>query len=197
VIPGIDTTTALRRTGGNRKRYESLLTRFADSQSAVATDIRAALATEDVAAARRIAHSLKGASANLGVTSLAEIAAKVEAAIESKRAVEPDLEALSQSLDATIAAIRIAIPAESPVPVPVTCRVEPAAVAQPLARLKRLLEADDGEASDLILEVRPQLSNVLTAREIDALIGHVGNFAYGDALKSLSNILARLSLTLE
>jgi hypothetical protein len=70
-------------------------------------------------------------------------------------------------------------------------------VAQPLARLKRLLEADDGEASDLILEVRPQLSKVLNAAEIDALIGHVGNFAYGDALKSLSNILARLSLTLE
>ena len=100
-------------------------------------------------------------------------------------------------LDAAIAAIRIAVPAESPTPVPVTHYVEPAAVAQPLARLKRLLEADDGEASDLILEVRPQLSNVLTASEIDALIGHVGNFAYGDALKSLSNILARLSLTLE
>jgi CheY-like chemotaxis protein len=197
VIPGIDTTTALRRTGGNRKRYESLLARFADSQSAAPSDIRAALATEDSTAARRIAHSLKGASANLGVNSLAEIAAKVEAAIESKRAVEPDLEALSQSLDATIAAIRIALPVESPAPVPVPCNIGPAAVARPLARLKRLLEADDGEASDLILEVRPQLSNVLTPGEIDALIGHVGNFAYGDALKSLSNILARLSLTLE
>jgi CheY-like chemotaxis protein len=197
VIPGIDTTTALRRTGGNRKRYESLIARFADSQSAAPSDIRAALATGDADAARRIAHSLKGASANLGVNSLAEIAAKVEAAIESKRTVEPDLEALSQSLDATIAAIRIAVPAESPVPVPVTCNVERAAVAQPLARLKRLLEADDGEASDLILEVRPQLSNVLTTAEIDALIGHIGNFAYGDALKSLSNILARLALTLE
>jgi two-component system sensor histidine kinase/response regulator len=197
VIPGIDTTTALRRTGGNRKRYESLLARFADSQSGAPSDIRAALATEDVTAARRIAHSLKGASANLGVNSLAEIAAKVETAIESKQAVAPDLEALSQSLDATIAAIRIAVPAESPAPASATCNVEPAAVAQPLARLKRLLEADDGEASDLILEVRPQLSKVLNAAEIDALIGHVGNFAYGDALKSLSNILARLSLTLE
>jgi two-component system sensor histidine kinase/response regulator len=197
VIPGIDTTTALRRTGGNRKRYESLLVRFADSQSAAASDIQAALSTEDATSARRIAHSLKGASANLGADALAEEAAKVEVAIESKRGVAPALDALSQSLNATTAAIRTALPAESPVPECATCTVEPAAVAQPLSRLKRLLEADDGEASDFILEVRPQLSKVLTATEIDALIGNVGNFAYGDALKSLSNILARLSLTLE
>src|SRR5689334_24035335 len=63
---------------------------------------------------RRIAHSLKGASANLGADSLAETAAKAEAAIESKQAVAPALEELSQSLNATIAAILAAVPAESP-----------------------------------------------------------------------------------
>jgi two-component system, sensor histidine kinase and response regulator len=197
MIPGIDTTTALRRTGGNHKRYESLLARFADSQSAAASDILAALATEDATSARRIAHSLKGASGNLGANSLAEKAGKVEAAIESKQGVAPAVEALSQSLNATIAAIRTAFPVASPVSDCAACTDDPAAVAQPLGRLKRLLEADDGEASDFILEVRPQLSKVLTAAEIDALIGHVGNFAYGDALQSLSTILARLSLTLE
>jgi two-component system sensor histidine kinase/response regulator len=197
VIPGIDTATALRRTGGNRKRYESLLARFADSQSAAPSDIRTALATEDPPAARRIAHSLKGASANLGANSLAEEAANVEEAIESRRGVAPALEALSQSLNATIAAIRTAFPAESSVPDLGTSTVEPASLSQPLARLKRLLETDDGEASDLILEVRPQLSTILTAPEIEALLSDVGNFAYDDALNSLSKILARLSLTLE
>jgi two-component system sensor histidine kinase/response regulator len=196
VIPGIDTATALRRTGGNRKRYESLLARFADSQSAAPSDIQTALATEDPPAARRIAHSLKGASANLGANSLAEEAAKVEEAIESGRAVAPALAALSQSLSATIAAIRAAVPAESPVHLG-AYSVDSASVSQPLARLKRLLETDDGEASDVILEVRPQLSKILTAPEIEALISDVGNFAYGDALNSLSKILARLSLTLE
>lgn len=197
VIAGIDTSTALRRTGGNRKRYESLLARFAASQSAAPSQIRAALATEDTMAARRIAHSLKGASANLGANSLAEKAAEVEAAIESKQAVAPALEMLSESLNATIAAILTAVPAESPAPDSATGIVEPAAIAQLLVRLKRFLEADDGEASEFILEIRPQLSKVLTPAEIDALIGHVGNFEYGDALKSLSTILARLSVTLE
>jgi two-component system sensor histidine kinase/response regulator len=197
MIPGIDTATALKRTGGNPQRYESLLTCFVDSQSAAPLEIRAALAIEDATAALRIAHSLKGASANLGANSLAEKAAQVEAAIESKRGVARALEALSHSLNATIAAIRTAVPAESPARDSAVGAVEPAAMVQSLARLKRLLQADDGAASDFILEVRPQLSKVLTAAEIDALMSHVGNFAYGDALNSLSHILARLSLTLE
>ena len=37
VIPGIDAETAIRRTGGSRKRYESLLHRFANTQSRAST----------------------------------------------------------------------------------------------------------------------------------------------------------------
>jgi len=47
VIAGIDVATALKRTGGNRKRYESLLRRFADPQSNAPDNIRAALAAND------------------------------------------------------------------------------------------------------------------------------------------------------
>jgi len=195
VIPGIDTVTALKRTGGNRQRYEGLLARFADSQAPVVAEIRAALASGDAATAKRLAHSLKGAAANLGAGVLAESAAKAEAAIGSDQPAPPALEALARSLSETIAAIRSALPME-----PAgfaSAGADPVSVSRPLARLKKLLEADDGEASDFILEARPQLSKVLTAAEIDTLIGHVGNFAYADALRSLSSIAARLSLTLE
>jgi signal transduction histidine kinase/DNA-binding response OmpR family regulator/HPt (histidine-containing phosphotransfer) domain-containing protein len=195
VIPGIDTATALKRTGGNRKRYESLLTRFADSQAGAIGNIRVALDANDSPTAERIAHSLKGAAANLGATSLAEAAARAEAAIDSKQSVPPVLEELSRSLDATIQAIRTALPAEAPAAA--TARADPSTVAQPLAQLKKLLEADDGAASDFILGARSDLSKVLTAAEIDALADHVGNFAYSDALQTLSSIAARLSLRLE
>jgi len=195
VIPGIDTATALKRTGGNRKRYESLLTRFSDSQSAVLSDIRGALAANDSPTAQRLAHSLKGAAANLGATSLAEIATQVEAAIKTNHSVSAALDALSASLDATITAIRTALPQESPAPT--TAAASPSTVVQPLAQLKRLLEADDSEASDFILDTRPHLLKVLTSAEVETLVGQVGNFAYADALQSLSKIAARLSLTLE
>jgi two-component system sensor histidine kinase/response regulator len=195
VIPGIDTPTALKRTGGNRKRYESLLSRFAESQSEVLAQIRAALAAHDSQTARRIAHSLKGASANLGATSLSETAAKAEAAIESNHSVSPALDALDESLQATIAAIRSALPEEP------SCSgaavADPANAGSSLAQLKKLLEADDGEASDFILDARPHLLTVLTAEELNTLTSHVCNFAYSDALRHLSAIAGRLSLSLE
>ncbi len=197
LIPGIDTATALKRTGGNRKRYESLLQRFADSQSHVLDDIRAALAAKDSPTAQRFAHSLKGASANLGANALAEVAAAAEAAIESNDSIAPALDSLSRALDLTIGAIRTVLPVESASAGISSPNADPDSVVQPLAHLKKLLEADDGDASDFLLDARPALCPVLTSAEINSLFTHVGNFAYSDALRSLSEIATRLSLRLE
>jgi CheY-like chemotaxis protein len=195
VIPGIDTPTALKRTGGNRKRYESLLLRFAESQAGAARDIRDALADQDSRTAERLAHSLKGAAGNLGATSLAEAAARTEAEITSKQSTPVSLDELSHTLDATIGAIRAVLPLDEPSPT--AADADPSIACQPLARLKKLLEADDGAASDLFVSARPLLSNVLTAAEMEALAGQVGNFAYAEALQTLSSIASRLSLNLE
>jgi signal transduction histidine kinase/CheY-like chemotaxis protein len=197
VISGIDTATALKRTGGNLKRYESLLHRFADSQAAVVGDIRDALIAKDTPTAQRLAHSLKGAAANLGVTALAELAAKAESAIDSNQGIPLALETLSHSLDTSLAAIRSALPKETASDSSAVAPSDPSTVAQPLSQLKKLLENDDGDAADFILDARPDLCKVLTAAEIDALLGQVGNFAYSEALQSLSSIATRLSLTLE
>jgi signal transduction histidine kinase/CheY-like chemotaxis protein/HPt (histidine-containing phosphotransfer) domain-containing protein len=197
LIPGIDTAGALKRTGGNRKRYESLLSRFADSQASVVSDIRDALAAKDSATAKRLAHSLKGASANLGAAALAEAAAKAESAIESNREIGPSLEILSNSLRSIVAAISAALPKEPARDGSTAASADPSTVKKPLEHLKKLLENDDGDASDFVVDSRPNLSKVLTAAEIDTLIGYVGNFAYADALRSVASIAARLSLKLE
>ncbi len=197
VIPGIDVVTALKRTGGNSKRYESLLQRFAASQSHALNEIRAALAANDSATAQRVAHSLKGASANLGANALAEVAAAAEAAIDANQSIGPALESLSRSLDLTVAAIRTALPADSSATSTPSRNADPSTVVQPLSQLKKLLEADDGEASDFLLDARPVLLEVLTSAEIDSLSAHVGNFAYSDALHSVAEIAARLALRLE
>ena len=73
----------LRRTGGNRKRYETLLRKFAEQQASTVDAIEAALAAGDAATAERAAHSLKGAAATLGASSLSEAAARAEVAIKT------------------------------------------------------------------------------------------------------------------
>ena len=195
-IAGIDTKTALKRTGGNPKRYESLLERFADSESQVVSEIRRALAANDTSTARRLAHSLKGAAGNLGAESLSELAAKAEAALGRNQGVDAALEALSGSLDAVVAAIRAALPGE-PVPSSSDASVDSTTMAESLARLKQLLESDDGEAADFLLDARPVFLKFLTREEIATLQGQVGNFDYADALQSVSQVASRLSLKLE
>jgi signal transduction histidine kinase/DNA-binding response OmpR family regulator/HPt (histidine-containing phosphotransfer) domain-containing protein len=195
-IAGIDTKAALRRTGGNRLRYEALLRKFAHPSQGGVKEIRSALAAGDVSTAVRAAHSLKGAAANLGATALAEDAAKVEHAITNGKGLEDKLGALTSSLAGVVEAIRSSLPAEKVAPATAE-PLDSGAVVQPLTRLKTLLKHDDGEAADFILEVRPVLSKVLTEAEITTLADSVGNFDFEAALNSLSGIAARLSLTLE
>jgi two-component system, sensor histidine kinase and response regulator len=110
-IVGIDTNLGLKRIGGKRERYESLLRKFAGQQAGVAEAIRGALSVGDASTAEREAHSLKGAASALGATALAEHAAKVEIAINTGQNVEEALESLSHSLVAVVEAIRAALPA--------------------------------------------------------------------------------------
>jgi len=196
-IPGVDTAAALKRTGGNIKRYQSLLHAFADSQAPVVSNIRAALSAKDTPTARRLAHSLKGAAANLGVSALAEVAAKAESAIGSNQGIPLALENLYHSLGTALAAIRSALPKEIAADGSAVAASDPSIAAQLLLQLKKLLENDDGSAADFILDARPNLCKVLSGSEIEALVGHIANFAYSDALQSLSTIATRLSLSLE
>ena len=112
IIPGIDVAVGLRRTGGNRKRYETLLRKFAEQQASAVDTIEAALSAGDVATAERTAHSLKGAAATLGAISLSESAAKAETAIKKGYGIDDAVSFLSLSLDAALADLRTALPAD-------------------------------------------------------------------------------------
>ena len=196
-IPGIDTQTALNRTGGNCQRYESFLRRFAETQVSAVQEIRAALDANDLATAQRAAHSLKGAAANLGADALATAAANAEIAIKTQNNVVLAVAELEGSLTKAVAAIRQALPAAVPKTVAGSGNGDPSVVAQPLSRLKQLLEADDSEAADFIVESQASFSTVLTGTEIESLTRLVGDFDYEGALRAVSGIADRLSLKLE
>jgi hypothetical protein len=105
--------------------------------------------------------------------------------------------ALSLALNQVMADLRAALPEETGGNGSGRGSADPATVEAPLARLKQLLEADDGEAADFIVDARPQLAGVLTSTEIKTLADRVGKFDFDAALKYLSGIASRLSLNLE
>ena len=196
-VPGIDVDAGLRRTGGNRKRYETLLRKFAEQQSGTGAALVAALAKGDMATAERTAHSLKGAAATLGAKALAEAASQAEAAIKNRKDPGQDVHRVTGALDALLADLRAALPDDAAGNGASSHSGDPASVQEPLGRLKRLLEADDGEAADFIVDARPRFAGILTPAEIRTLTDHVGKFDFDAALGCLSGIAARLSLDLE
>ena len=196
-IVGIDVTSALKRIGGNRKRYETLLHRFVQRQANAVEAIRESLSSGDAATAERAAHSLKGAAGTLGAMAVSSAAAKVEAAIRDSQGIDPALASLSDDLVKAVEAIRAAFPEGLSGNKNGGDSVDPAAVVGPLKRLKQLLENDDGEATDFIIEARPNLSEVLTDMEIENLSELVGDYNFEAALKCLSGITSRLQLNLE
>ena len=159
--------------------------------------MRAALSIGDAATAERAAHSLKGAAGTLGAVSLSEAAASAESAVRTANGVDAALGALSLSLAPVIQAIRTALPEESGGNGAAPPAGDPATVAEPLTRLKRLLETDDGEAADFIVDAKTRLAGVLTPAEIKTLADRVGNFDFEAALTCLSGIASRLQLNLE
>jgi two-component system sensor histidine kinase/response regulator len=196
-IPGIDTQTALKRTGGNRQRYVSLLQRFADSQVGAVGEIRAALKAQDSPTAQRIAHSLKGAAANLGANALATAAGSAGVAINTQSEVEPALVEMERALFVAVAAIQETLPSAEKAESTLSGNGDPSAVLQPLSRLKMLLEADDSEAAEFILEAQGSFAAVLSSTEIETLTRMVSDFDYESALRAVSGIADRLSLKLE
>jgi two-component system sensor histidine kinase/response regulator len=194
-IEGVDTQSALRRTGGNPKRYEMLLRKFAESANV--EEIREAHAAGDTATAARAAHSLKGAAANLGATTVANAAAVVETALKTGQIVQPLLDTLATKLRSIVQAIRSALPSEQVGEIASAATADPGFVAAHLQKLTKLLSNDDGDAADFILEAQPELAKVLTGSEITSLRDFVSNYDFVGALKCVSAIASRLGLKLE
>jgi len=196
-IPGIDVRSGLTRTGGNRGRYETLLRKFAEQQEYIIDTMQNALKIGDAASAERAAHSLKGAAGTLGATSLAEAAAEAETAIRTGNGIDGAIAALKQSLDPVLVSIRTALPEDAGGNGAGDGQGDPAQVLAPLARLKELLENDDGEAADFIIDAGAHFAGVLTPAEIKTLSDRVGKFEFEAALKCLTGIADRLQLNLE
>ena len=97
-IPGLDIERGLRVLNGNIAAYLRLLQRFANDHVEDVSGLRAQLAIGDWESARRLAHTLKGSSSNLGATGVQHLAADLELALKDRRAVA-EIERLASRLE--------------------------------------------------------------------------------------------------
>ncbi|MFM6987179.1 MAG: response regulator [Arenimonas sp.] len=77
----LDLALGMARMGGKASLYHKILAQFRERQSDAPLKIREALAAGDADTARRIAHTLKGLSGNIGATGLQKACESIDARI--------------------------------------------------------------------------------------------------------------------
>ncbi|WP_017446054.1 Hpt domain-containing protein [Gayadomonas joobiniege] len=83
----IDREDALRRLGGNEQLLQMLLNKFVQEYSQSPAELEALLAAQEYQAATQLAHSVKGAAANLGMLNLTEQVKEIEGLIKGSKEV--------------------------------------------------------------------------------------------------------------
>jgi len=188
-IAGLDTAQGLRTLNGNDAAYLQLLRRLATDHAGDMTRLRSQLAAGERDAARRIAHTLKGAAGNLGATGVQKLAAELEAALKQggdAARVEPLAAAAEAALRQLAAAILAALPGQAAA-TPVV--VDWTELRRVLDKLEPLLVASSMEANDLMEE---------NAASIRAALGPLGatleqrikGFLYREALEAIGQARA-------
>ena len=189
-VKGLDQEGALKRVGGNRRLLRDLLTQFVAKEAGAADEVSTALKSGDRKLAERLAHTIKGVAANIGIVSVSSAAAKLEKAIrEGDGAATPSLEEFRTALRSQIDAIQQGLGQAKPVE-----RAGPkapfnAGEASTLAkRLTILLKTSDGEAGEAFLGLAGALEGRVAQPRLDALGRAINEFDFERALQSLREI---------
>ncbi|MEI7848448.1 MAG: response regulator [Chloroflexota bacterium] len=106
-LDAIDMNAALARLGGNKELYKRLLLMFHAGHEHSGQAIRAALKSNEIELAHRLAHTLKGLAGTMGADELRAATKDLEIAIaeENERAYEPLLMQVEQKLAVVMASI--------------------------------------------------------------------------------------------
>jgi signal transduction histidine kinase/DNA-binding response OmpR family regulator len=190
-IAGINLADGLRRIAGNRRLYRDLLGQFADKQCDAAAQISAALKEGDRKLAERIAHTVKGVAANIGISEVQSAAQKLEKAIrDGHDSISALLDEFTALLSTQVHAIEQALNASAPVKSQ-GARVPPfngEAVSSSIARLRVLLEASDGDTEEAFRSLQNAVAGAVEKTRLDALNASINDFDFEAALVRLSEI---------
>ncbi|MFA5083091.1 MAG: response regulator [Hydrogenophilaceae bacterium] len=185
-IPGLDATQGLRLLNGNLATYLRLLHTYLVDHVDDMTRLREHLAKADQDTARRLVHTLKGTSANLGMTGVQRLAVELEKAIRAGQeagTVERLSDAVEIELHGLAAAIRANLPEEAAAPY--AGEVDWTLVGQVLAELESLLAASDVLANRLI-ESHGALLKAAFGPLGEELERRIQHFLYSEAEETLA-----------
>ena len=190
-LPGLDVATGLRLAGGKVPLYLKLLGHYVATQQDVVARIEVALESDDRRTASRLAHTLKGVSAQVGAETVRGLADRLERAIRGDAAVSP-LDPIKAELTATLgqqlSAIAAVLPEETGNDGLGAGRIDRAHFDRVCGLLQRQLQADDLAAGGTLENHRALLQQGLGAH-YPGIRASVEAFEFEQALEQLRGCL--------
>ena len=116
--PLIDMEFGISQLSGNRDLYITLLGKFSDEYRELDDKLQAMMARSEFDSAYTLMHTLKGVSANLGLTALHHASKQVEIAIRGNQALPEDYSGFVIILERTLAQIAALSPSAETSDVP-------------------------------------------------------------------------------
>ena len=202
-IAGLKMEAALMRVGGNVKLMRKLLVRFVETQIDVMQRIGSAIENNDLAAATREAHTLKGLAGNIGASGVADCAAKLEqmlgqGVVDGRDAA---LGALGMELNEVVSCIAMSVSdkpaAASASVVPSHQQVDMALLAGGLQEMSQLLAQDDAAAIKRLEEIGPMLAAAGQGEHARQLKRQLAQYDFEEALAQLREAAAALEISID
>ncbi len=187
-LPGINVAAGLTTTQNNHKLYRKLLLKFRESEADFAEQFRQAITGDDMEAARRYAHTLKGVAGNIGAEEVQQAAATLESACREDTVPEEInqlLEAVAAALSPVIAGLSVLEQAETPIPARI---VDPEKRNALVSQLRALLEDDDTDAADVIEELQEVAGTGDHTTVLRQLAKSIGEYDFEQALAELEKL---------
>ncbi len=192
IVPGLNTTYGLAMLRGNADKYLALLAQFTDAHAGDMTKLGLCLASSDFSQARQLTHTLKGASATLGLEHLALLAGRMEKTLRLLQstvmvdaAFRADMEAIKLEFTQVTAALPIQPVRKSHL---VAAPLDPSRLKVLLAELDTLLVLGDASVVGWFELQTPALSATLGAG-FEVLALHIKRFEFDAAHQVLQSQL--------
>ncbi len=199
-LPWLNIPEALARFKGRKSLLRRLLLDFPEDYGDAARRMRQALDAGDRATARRIAHTMKGVSANIGAAALRACAGELESALHEDNGTSPEtlLDQFESDLEKVVASARRVEPREDEEKEAANGGGETdSSKAGPLIReLYYLLREKDLSAEDCFMKLEKHLGGPEFAQRRRLLGERIGRLDFSGALAVVSDVAGALHVNL-
>ncbi|MET0102208.1 MAG: response regulator [Sedimenticola sp.] len=199
-LSGVEVANARKHVGGNLKLYMQLLKKFRKNQAGAADEVILSLEAGDPDTARRIAHTLKGVSGNLGARRLFEAARDLEECIKKddgacvQRQMPEVREALGQILEAIE---KLGRPADTPAAKQVVDDADMEEIGAHLKELGALLADADTAAGRYLADLMEQHRATPLYDGFKEMESLVEDYDFTEALEVMRRTAEELNIELE